>query len=222
MKPRSITLLCISLLCIAAVLLPVKAPAHVIARAPHASRNADKVVYLTFDDGPSAWTARILAMLARYDARATFFVIGRQAPAYTTLIRDAARAGSTFANHTYNHPSLKGISRATFRREILATAEALGPYAALCLRPPYGAMDVNTRTYAAELGYRIVLWDIDPRDWARPGAEAIATHVLEHIRPGKVVLLHDGGGDRAQTLAALEVILRRLQAEDYRFEPVCH
>jgi peptidoglycan/xylan/chitin deacetylase (PgdA/CDA1 family) len=222
MKPQSVTLLFISLLFIAAGVLPGAAPVQGKAQARPASSSADKVVYLTFDDGPSVWTARIFAVLARYNARATFFVIGRQTPAYTGLIREAARAGSTFANHTYNHPSLKGISRATFRREIQATADALGPYAVPCLRPPYGAMDANTRAYAHELGYRIVLWDIDPRDWARPGAEAIATHVLERIKPGKVVLLHDGGGDRAQTLAALELILQRLQAQGYRFEPVCH
>ncbi len=221
MKPQSVTLLFISLLFIAAGALPGAAPVQGKVQARPASSSADKVVYLTFDDGPSVWTARMLAVLARYNARATFFVIGRQVPAYTDLIRQAAQGGSTFANHTYNHPSLHGISRSTFRREIQDTEAALGPYATRCLRPPYGAMDANTRAYAQELGYRVILWDIDPRDWARPGTEAIATHVLARIGPGKVVLLHDGGGDRAQTLGALERILRRLHAQGYRFEPIC-
>ena len=180
------------------------------------------MVYLTFDDGPSgSYTPQVLAVLRRYNARATFFAIGQQVPAYSGLIREVAGAGSTFGNHTYNHIRLTGISRETFRREIWATEAVLGPYATRCLRPPSRALDASTRAYAEELGYRIVMWDIDPRDWRRPGAEAIAGNVLQRIGPGKIVLLHDGGGNRAQTVAALEIILSTLSAQGYRFEPVC-
>jgi len=129
--------------------------------------------------------------------------------------------GSTFANHTFNHVALAGISREQFQSEVLATAEALGPYEARCLRPPYAVIDDNSRVYAAELGYRVMLWDIDPYDWQRPGAGVIAARVLENIAPGKIVLLYDGGGDRSQTVAALETILSSLTAQGYRFEPVC-
>jgi peptidoglycan-N-acetylglucosamine deacetylase len=183
---------------------------------------ADKVVYLTFDDGPfPIWTRQILDVLARHNAKATFFVIGRQVPAFYDLIREASQNGMTFANHTYNHPSLAGISRDAFRREVLATSEVLGPYERKCLRPPYAHMDANTHIFAQELGYHIALWDIDPYDWQRPGAGVIAARVLQQISPGKVVLLHDGGGERSQTVAALEIILRTLSAEGYRFEPLC-
>jgi len=189
---------------------------------PSPPSDGDKVVYLTFDDGPfPIWTRQILDLLAQYNARATFFVIGRQVPAYGDLIREGISMGSTFANHTYNHVALAGVSREQFQREVLATAEALGPYESRCLRPPYAVIDDNARAYAAELGYRVVLWEIDPYDWQRPGAAVIAARVLENIAPGKIVLLHDGGGERSQTVAALETILSSLTAQGYRFEPVC-
>jgi peptidoglycan/xylan/chitin deacetylase (PgdA/CDA1 family) len=75
------------------------------------------------------------------------------------------------------------------------------------LRPPYGAADANTRQYAANLGYTVVLWDIDPQDWRRAGPEVIADHVVGEAYPGAIVLLHDGGGERSQTVAALGMIL---------------
>jgi peptidoglycan/xylan/chitin deacetylase (PgdA/CDA1 family) len=148
-------------------------------------------------------------------------VIGRQVPAFSGLIHEAAASGHTFANHTYNHATLAGAGREYFTHEVLATEQVLGPLAARCLRPPGGAMDAAAYTYAAELGYRVVLWDIDPRDWQLPGAGAIADHVLQRVGPGSTVLLHDGGGNRSQTVAALDTILSVLSAQGYRFEPVC-
>ncbi len=85
------------------------------------------------------------------------------------------------------------------------------------LRPPYGATDSHTRGYAAELGYQITLWDIDPMDWRRPGIEAISSHILRNVFPGAIVLMHDGGGDRSQSAAALEVVLRELSARGFKF-----
>jgi peptidoglycan/xylan/chitin deacetylase (PgdA/CDA1 family) len=201
---------------------PAPPPVPVPPPAPSPPKAGGNVVYLTFDDGPfGGWTQQILTVLARYNARATFFVIGRQVPAFSGLIQGAAAAGHTFANHTYNHATLVGISRDTFQREVLSTEAVLGPYATKCLRPPGGAMDAAAHAYAAELGYRTLLWDIDPRDWQRPGAAAIADHVLRNTGSGSVVLLHDGGGDRSQTVAALDTILRTLTARGYRFEPIC-
>lgn len=200
---------------------PVPPPLPEPEPAP-VSPPGDKVVYLTFDDGPfSVWTEQILAVLARYNARATFFVIGRQVPAYANVIRDAAAMGHTFGNHTYNHARLAGLSRENFTREVLATEQALGPYATKCLRPPEGVIDATAQAYASELGYRVVLWDVDPLDWLRPGAGVIADRVLYNAAPGRVILLHDGGGDRSQTVAALDMILSNLSAQGYRFEPVC-
>jgi peptidoglycan/xylan/chitin deacetylase (PgdA/CDA1 family) len=85
------------------------------------------------------------------------------------------------------------------------------------LRPPYGATDANSRQYAAERGYAIALWDIDPLDWRRPGAEVISGHIVGSIYPGAIVLMHDGGGERAQTVEALEMALRAQFAQGYVF-----
>jgi peptidoglycan/xylan/chitin deacetylase (PgdA/CDA1 family) len=88
------------------------------------------------------------------------------------------------------------------------------------LRPPYGATDANSRQYAAGAGYAIVLWDIDPQDWRRSGAKVIADHVVREAYPEAIVLMHDGGGDRAQSVAALEMILRELSQQGYAFRNV--
>ncbi|MGD8905127.1 MAG: polysaccharide deacetylase family protein, partial [Anaerolineae bacterium] len=88
------------------------------------------------------------------------------------------------------------------------------------LRPPYGATDANTRQYAADAGYAFVLWDIDPQDWRRPGAKVVSDHVVREAYPGAIVLLHDGGGDRTQSVAAVETILRELSSQGYVFRNV--
>jgi peptidoglycan/xylan/chitin deacetylase (PgdA/CDA1 family) len=181
------------------------------------------VLYLTFDDGPAApsWTPQVLEVLGRHEARATFFVLGQLAKRYPELIEAEVQAGHAVANHTFDHQTLDGMGRAAFFEEIQDTEAVLGAAGRRCLRPPYGATDAYTRAYAAELGYSLVMWDIDTRDWARPGAEAIAATVIEEARPGAVVLFHDGGGDRAQTVEALEMVLGKLSEEGYRFEVVC-
>lgn len=182
----------------------------------------DRVIYLTFDDGPDpTYTPQVLDLLARYGARATFFVIGRRAAAHPELLQAIVAGGHTLGNHTYNHPSLAGMGREQVHRELQQTQEVLGGMGVACMRPPYGAVDPFTATYAAELGLRLVRWDLDPQDWARPGSATIAEHVLARAAPGRVILLHDGGGDRSQTVAALEQILSGLNAQGYRFVPYC-
>ena len=180
-----------------------------------------KVLYLTFDDGPSAYTPRVLELLARYNAKATFFVIGRQAAAQPELIERIWAEGHGLANHTWNHPSLSGISWPRFESEIVRTGLVLGERGSAWIRPPYGATDRNTIGFAARLGYKTVLWTVDPRDWSRPGANVIAQRVIGRSGPGSIVLMHDGGGYREQTVAALETILRSLSGRGYRMEPFC-
>jgi peptidoglycan/xylan/chitin deacetylase (PgdA/CDA1 family) len=187
------------------------------------------IIYLTFDDGPSGFTQQILDVLARYEAEGTFFVLGKQAQAKPDLIRAEAQGGHYVANHTYSHPSLEGISQADFIQEVEDTKQTILDIAldlftldldVRYLRPPYGATDANSRQYAAEQGYAIVLWDIDPQDWRRPGAKVIADHVIRSVYPGAIVLMHDGGGDRAQTVQALETVLRELSAQGYAFHNI--
>jgi peptidoglycan/xylan/chitin deacetylase (PgdA/CDA1 family) len=183
---------------------------------------ADRVIYLTFDDGPHPpYTGQILETLARYNARATFFVLGRSAQAQPELIQAIHAGGHGIGNHSWSHRRLTGLSQESFDWEVVRTQEALAGYAAACLRPPYGATDASTYSHSARLGYAVVLWSIDPLDWRRPGAQTIANHVVSRAFPGAVVVLHDGGGDRSQTVAALEIILRELSGQGYRFAPYC-
>lgn len=194
---------------------------------PTHSQENQPILYLTFDDGPSpTLTPQIVDLLDQYDARATFFVIGvhvRRAPA---ALRPAAAAGHALANHTLSHKSLAGRSQEAFAQELQATEEivaaALGDLAPASpalryLRPPGGGVDANTGSFAEALGYQVVGWDIDPKDWRRPGADAIASFVLERAFPGAIVVLHDGGGGSQQTVAAVETILRELGAKGYVF-----
>lgn len=192
------------------------------ATQPTALPHAAKVVYLTFDDGPGEWTQPILDLLAEYDARATFFVLGVQAAEWPDLIEEMYEAGHGIANHTWKHVDLATVSKRYFSDEIEDTADAIGDdYEAKCLRPPYGSRNQTVYDYAEDLGYEIALWSIDPQDWRQPGAEAIARSVLNLLHNRAVILLHDGGGDRSQTVAALRILLPRLQDLGYEMRAVC-
>jgi len=205
---------------------PLPAPSSGGAQQPPPA-SGEQVVYLTFDDGPSAWTPQILDVLGRYNAKATFYQIGQQVGAGADAVRRQIGEGHSLGNHTWNHPSLDGLPRDQFFYQIQSTENAQreqggyqkpGPH---CLRPPYGATDGDTKPWAEELGYRIVLWTIDTNDWRMPGADQIANHVITHVYPGATVLMHDGGGNRSQTLAALEVVLQTLSQQGWRFETDC-
>ncbi|HRW47955.1 MAG: polysaccharide deacetylase family protein [Caldilineaceae bacterium] len=183
----------------------------------------DKPLYLTFDDGPQPGsTDVILSILAEYGAHADFFMIGRQVAAHPDLAAAAYAAGHGIGNHTYHHPSLCGIDHATMRAEVSATREVLGALGSGYLRPPYGYSDLHTARIAAELGYALLFWHVDPRDWRRPGAEVIARHVLRNCFPGAIILLHDGGGEeRSQTHAALHLLLPALIGQGYALRSYC-
>ncbi len=195
---------------------------HLPTHAPDGS----PVVYLTFDDGPSTFTPKFLDLLARYHAHGTFFVIGNSAKARPDLVRAEATAGNYVGNHTYTHISLQNVTRDQFINESELTRKTLLTEAkdlftldgdVRYLRPPYGATDSHTRAYAAEQGYQIAMWDVDPMDWRRPGTEAISSHIIRTAFPGAIVLMHDGGGERSQTLEALDAVLRELTARGYKF-----
>jgi peptidoglycan/xylan/chitin deacetylase (PgdA/CDA1 family) len=204
--------------------LPTVEPsAPPVTAEPTPAGPSDNLIYLTFDDGPTGprWTPQVLDVLAHHDAKATFFVLGQKAQRYPDLIQAQHDAGHAIANHTFDHQSLSSLSREAFLNEVQSTQRILGEKGVPCLRPPYGATDSYTRARAEELGYRIVMWDIDTTDWKRPGAAAIANEMLANACPGAVVLMHDGGGDRSQTVEALESVLSELDAQGYRFEPLC-
>ena len=190
---------------------------------PTGPARAEHAVALTFDDGPSPeYTPRILARLAKLHVHATFFVIGYLAKAYPDLVRREARMGMAVGNHTYNHPEVPPFDElpAPLLRDEIALGNQilsrLGIRTQL-LRPPGGSSSPRVVRIAAMLGQRVVLWSVDPTDW-EPGAtaKAIARRVLSAVRPGSIVELHDAGGDRSATLAALPVIVRGIRARGFR------
>ncbi|MEV7776592.1 polysaccharide deacetylase family protein [Kitasatospora sp. NPDC086791] len=205
-----------------AVTLPA-APAE--AAGGTGGSTGGKVVYLTFDDGPSpAYTPKVLATLARYGVRATFFEIGQNVAAHPSLTGQVAKQGHSVQNHSWSHPDLRRLSAAAVDSQVNSTDRAIRARTGrtpTCLRPPYGAVNGAVRSRAAALGKQVVLWSVDPADWSRPGTAAIRSRVLDTVRPGSVILLHDGGGDRSQTVAALPAIISTLKARGYAFATLC-
>ena len=182
----------------------------------------DGVVYLTFDDGPHAeYTPQVLDILARYDARATFFVVGRLARAYPDIIERIAAEGHTLANHTWNHEDLATLTRPAFDETVGRTEAILGDLATPCLRPPYGSIGAHTREWAAGHGLSILTWDGSPMDWLRPPATEIADYIVQWAPTGAVILLHDGGGNRSNTVQGLDMAMERLADQGLRYEPIC-
>ena len=182
-----------------------------------------EVLYLSFDDGPSLrWTEDILNILDKYHAKATFFIIGKKAKEHPEVILAIEKGGHSIAHHGWSHSSLNGIGFDAFTSEVYLTNAALPNNAALCIRLPYADEGFYTEDYAANLGLEIIWWDIDPLDWQSPGQESIEDTVLSEIFEDAIILLHDGGGNRAQTVAALENILQELSGQGYRFEALCN
>jgi len=172
------------------------------------------VVSLTFDDGPSAYTTRVMGVLRKAHARATFYVLGSRIAGRADLLRRMLREGNEIADHSFSHPSLPSFSQIRITSARIRRATGFRP----CLfRPPYGNVNGRLVADARRGGMRTINWDVDPRDWSTPGASAIATRVVNHVRPGSIVVMHDGGGNRSQTIAALPTILRRLRQRGYEF-----
>ena len=195
------------------------------APTPQPASTADRsgtVVFLTFDDGPNpTYTPQVLDILARHNARATFFVLGSLVQAYPDLVDRIVAEGHTVANHTWNHENLAGLPRSSFDDTIGRTQAALADHATPCMRPPYGSIDAFTREWAAAAGLDLVLWTVDTNDWRRPGPTVIADRIVGGATDRAIVLMHDGGGNRTQTVGGLEIALERLSGQGLRFDPIC-
>jgi peptidoglycan/xylan/chitin deacetylase (PgdA/CDA1 family) len=179
-------------------------------------------VALSFDDGPYPLTPSFARMLKANGAVATFFMIGEQVTgAYRATLLRELRDGDALGDHTYTHPDLvvRGGTRGQLERTLVAI-RALSGYSPCVFRPPYGAYDRSVVAQAARLGLATVTWNVDPADYASPGTAAIERRVLAQVRPGSIVLSHDGGGPRGQTLAAYPGIILALRARGYRFVTV--
>jgi peptidoglycan/xylan/chitin deacetylase (PgdA/CDA1 family) len=180
-------------------------------------------IALSFDDGPGPFTSRILAVLKRFGAKATFFEIGRQVRAYPRLTARLLAGGMAIGDHTEDHPPLALLSSSGQAKEIdraAAAIHAAGARGPLLFRPPYGSFDASTLALLRARDMVMVLWTVDTRDYARPGVKPIIYTALSGARPGAILLFHDGGGDRSQTIAALPRIIRRLTERGYRLVTV--
>jgi peptidoglycan/xylan/chitin deacetylase (PgdA/CDA1 family) len=181
-----------------------------------------EVLYLSFDDGPSTqWTEQILGILAKYDAKATFFIIGEKAKEHPEVIHAIEKGGHNIGHHSWSHSSLNGIGFDAFASEVYLTNAVLPNGAASCIRLPFADEGYYTEDHAANLGLEIIWWDIDPLDWQSPGQESIEYTVLSEVEDEAIILLHDGGGNRAQTVAALESIMQELSVQGYHFDVLC-
>jgi peptidoglycan/xylan/chitin deacetylase (PgdA/CDA1 family) len=178
--------------------------------APELPAKRRGVVYLTFDDGPSEYTPAILNILRATGSTATFFEVGfRQAKRPATAAQVRAQ-GSNIGNHTYSHPDLTALTSEQIRWEV-----ARGPRSR-CVRPPFGATDPRVHRIVTQQGLHEVLWTTDTLDWNRPGTAQIVTRAIgPAVQAGSIVLMHDGGGDRSQTVAALPKIISTLQKRGY-------
>jgi peptidoglycan/xylan/chitin deacetylase (PgdA/CDA1 family) len=200
------------------------AASEVLRTAPH--QEGQRTVALTFDDGPGEWTDDILAVLAREGVPATFFVVGEEAVAAADQLREAYAAGHAVENHTWSHPyagrdgswDRKEIGK-QMRRTNTAISDITGQPPCF-FRPPQGVVPGAERA-ARAAGLTIALWSVDTRDWAirgRGAAASIRTRAQAGLtEPNPVVLLHDGGGDRSATVAALPGIIDDYRRHGYTF-----
>lgn len=192
--------------------------------ATHGPRD-DKVVALTFDDGPSdPWTLRIADVLDGYGVAGTFFVVGDNADAHPEIVRELVKRGHLVGNHSQRHRKRDAIFE--WRYSELERAEgSIAGAAGVCpalFRPPNGFHTPWQLRAVSAHGMRTVGWDVQPSDWERPPGDKIVQRVLERVRPGSIVLLHDGDDtrrqtDRSSTVAALPGIIEGLRARGYRF-----
>lgn len=186
---------------------------------------ADPVVAITFDDGPHPdFTPKVLEILRQHNVKATFFVLGSQVEKYPDLVRQILADGHVVANHTYMHPRLTRLDEAGFAAEIDRTQDIIESVTGTrptCLRPPYGDSDPTVVARLAARGLTPVFWTADSDDFAKPGANTIVEHSLLNLGNGSIILMHDAGGERSQTLAALPQVLQQVQSRGFRFAPIC-
>jgi peptidoglycan/xylan/chitin deacetylase (PgdA/CDA1 family) len=176
-----------------------------------------KVVALTFDDGPSDYTDDFLRVLREKDVPGTFFEVGQVMPGREEAMRQILAQGSEIGDHTMDHVEYPGYAQIAGAAQRIATYTHFEP----CLfRPPGGGVNAGVVATAGSLGMRTVTWDVDPQDWSTPGTGAIYANVVGHTQPGSIILMHDGGGPRGETLAALPRIIDTLRGRGYRFATV--
>jgi peptidoglycan/xylan/chitin deacetylase (PgdA/CDA1 family) len=179
-------------------------------------------VAMTFDDGPNATlTPKLLDLLAKNHMKATFFVVGQNVAEYPDIVKRAAREGHEIASHSWSHPNLGKMSDDGVRRELQKTddaiVQAIGTRPTL-MRPPYGSITARQKSWINEaFGYRIIIWDVDPLDWRRPGPSVVTQRIVSGAQPGSIILAHDIHGP---TIDAMPDTFEQLQAKGFKFVTV--
>ncbi len=205
---------------------PVSAPVAVLPVTPQITFNSVHVegpyVAMTFDDGPNATlTPKLLDLLAAHHMKATFFVVGQNAADHPEILKRAVREGHEIANHSWSHPNLGKMNDDAVRRELQKTDDAIKDAIGIrptLLRPPYGSITAHQRTWIHDtFGYRIIIWDVDPLDWKRPGPSVVTRRIVSETRPGSIILAHD---IHPPTIEAMPATFDQLQEKGFKFVTV--
>ncbi|MDP2232347.1 MAG: polysaccharide deacetylase family protein, partial [Actinomycetota bacterium] len=165
-------------------------------------------------------TEEVLAVLAKEQVKATFFMVGRQVYRYPNLVKRIRDEGHALGNHTQGHAYLSKATPEAVRAQIADGQTAIQKTAGVkagWFRPPGGIMTPTVGREVSRYGLRVAMWTVDPQDWKRPPVSIIVQRVITNTKPGAVVLMHDGGGERANTVEALGPIIRELKKQGYTF-----
>jgi peptidoglycan/xylan/chitin deacetylase (PgdA/CDA1 family) len=178
-------------------------------------------IALTFDDGPNPYyTSQVLAILQRYGIKATFFDVGYLVADFPNIVRQEYNQGNIVANHSWSHPELTSLSAQGIKSQLTSTTNIIQATIGIrptFFRPPYGAINNQVLVQARNLHYTTVMWDGSAEDWNLPGVYTIVNKTLYYARNGAILLLHDGGGNRAETVAALPIIISTLKSRGFKF-----
>jgi peptidoglycan/xylan/chitin deacetylase (PgdA/CDA1 family) len=198
---------------------------RVLAYTPfvRAGGGRSRDIALTFDDGPGPYTPEVLGVLERMHVHATFFTIGKMERYFSASTVREIQDGDVIADHTQSHPRLALLSAHEQHEELfeaLLRIEVLGSDRPTLFRPPYGSYNATTMRQLQALHLLMVLWSADTQDYLQPGVSTIVQRALAGAKPGAIMLMHDGGGNRSQTVAALPEIIKQLRARGYRLVTV--
>lgn len=185
---------------------------------PLTYKKGKKYVALTFDDGPSRYTKRVLHILHENNVRATFFVVGSQVKGGKDTLKLSKKLGNQVASHTYRHRYFPNKSTSVLKKDVRKTRAVIKKYVGTrtrYVRLPYGATNKRMNKALKKMHIRKIFWTHDTRDWSRPGPKKILNRATKNVKNGSIILMHDGGGSREQTLKALPKIIKRLKRQGY-------
>jgi peptidoglycan/xylan/chitin deacetylase (PgdA/CDA1 family) len=185
------------------------------------NENASMKIALTFDDGPHpVQTPKILDLLDKYGIKATFFTVGINATYYSDTLDMVSRRGHEIGNHTFTHPQVSSLDPENLKDEVErceSTIYGLTDRKTKLFRPPEGMIDSDVKKVLGKLDYKVILWDIDTKDWAHTPPEKIAENVISNISSGDIILMHDYISYNSPTLEALELFIPALLEKGYSF-----